>query len=146
MKKYLGIFFAAIFSCALGYAATQETGDATLQYKNQRGSSLEIKLHNVSDNSGTVTGTFKTAVADENCQNVIGEAHLVAGFYTGNSIAFSMNYPRCGAVVSVVGNFDKKKNIETLWIVANQAQDASGEDWNTKRIGHDSFKLLKSNK
>ena len=145
MKRYLGLI-TLILLPTLGFASGQHNSDKALHYKNQRGSLLDIVLHKKSDNSGTVTGTFKTAVANSNCQNDIGKARPVTGFYTGNSITLSINYPNCGATIAVAGNFDKSNNIETLWIVANQGQDSEGKNWNNRTLGHDQFEIVSQSK
>lgn len=75
-----GILSLALAS-TLGLTSTAFAQGATLHLKNQRGSTLNLTLND----NGSVSGTFETAVASKNCQQVIGKARPVTGFYSGNS-------------------------------------------------------------
>lgn len=136
MKK---LPIALVISCLPIFALAAEKKDPTFHYKNQRGSELNITLHETSQNAGKVTGTFKTMVASANCHDVIGKPKELTGFYTGNALTLSISYPSCGATVSIAGNFNKNKEIETMWIVANQGLDTEGKNWNTRLIGYDKY-------
>ncbi len=140
MKQYLAIF--AVFLAPSISLAAGQSENTSLHYTNQRGSELTITLHKESRNAGTVTGTFKTAVAGKDCQRAVGKSESVTGFYAGNAITLSISYPHCGSAVAIVGNFDKKNNIETMWMLAKQGRDSDGENWNNRLVGYDKYQII----
>lgn len=141
MKKQCLILAALTLLVITSLAFARNNNNQHMHFRNKRGSILNITLHKDSRRSGRVMGTFKTAVASKNCRNVIGKPQPVIGYYTGNAIAFTVSYPSCGAALAVVGNFNAKNNIETLWLDAHQGKHTNGADWNTRYIGYDKFKL-----
>ncbi|MBA2710071.1 MAG: hypothetical protein H0U57_05730 [Tatlockia sp.] len=114
--------------------------DESITYKNKRGSVLTLNFS--TDNS--INGTFTTAVANKECQEAIGMERPVIGYIANNAITFSVNYPKCGSVVTFIGNLQKDKNkIDTTWIVAHQ-NDSIKSNIGTRLIGHDVFKRKNS--
>jgi len=115
----------------------------TLTYENQRGSTLVLKGHKLTKNTGTITGTFTTNVASKNCQSVIGKPTPIKGYYDGNAITISKIFPKCGVAIATIGNLEKNKKLDMLWIVAFQGKQTETEDWNTRMIGHDIYSRKK---
>lgn len=107
----------------------------TLNYVNQRGSDLQLVLHHMQpdSHSGSISGYFKTAVAEPHCKSVIGKSRPIVGVYVGNSISYTISYPTCQTTLVVTGNLGpEKNNLETLWIVSKQGMNTAGKDWNTR--------------
>ena len=111
-----------------------------ITYKNERGSVLELTL--LPDNK--IEGFFTTAVASKECQEkAIGKKQPIIGYTTGNVVSFSVVYPQCGSVLSVIGNFDDKQNIiDTMAILNRQATDIIHEGPGSRLIGHDTYKKI----
>lgn len=145
MKKSL--YIAAGLAVCISFTANVANARSRVSehYQNQRGSLLVLNKHKISKNYGTISGTFATAVASKNCQDVVGKPAPITGYYTGNAVSFTVSYPSCGAVIAVVGNFEKN-TIQTVWIDSHQALHAEGKDWNTRMIGSDTYKLINGKK
>lgn len=108
----------------------------TLTYKNTRGSVLELQV----DSKDTLSGTFTTAVASKECQQVIGTKRPVTGYITNNTITISISYPDCGSVVTFIGNMDTdKKTIDTTAVAAHP-NPVFAQGSSTQLISHDTFK------
>ncbi len=131
----LCLTLSASMSCAL--AAT----DQTIIYKNQRGSTMTLIWHADKNNTGTLTGTFTTAVG--NCKADVGRPLPVTGYFNGNALAVTVNFPHCKQVVAITGNTtNDQAELHTLWLDATQAKDPTGQDWNSNLIGTDSYKKV----
>jgi hypothetical protein len=114
---------------------------SSITYKNQRGSLMTLTWHAVKGNTGTLTGTFTTAVG--NCKQDIGVPVPLAGFFNGNAVAISINFPHCEQVVAMVGNLtDNQNKLHTIWLDTAQSQDPRGENWDSNIVGSDSFQKL----
>lgn len=141
ITKLLITALAAIkFTSVLG--AALDAGDAeTFVLKNNRGSVLQLTKHFSNDhiNAGTITGTFTTAVARKHCKDVIGVPMPITGFFNGDAVSYSINYPTCKSVIATTGNFDTKNNLHVLWIVTSQAENSETTDWNSRLVGHDDY-------
>jgi hypothetical protein len=110
-------------------------------YKNQRNSELVLKWDSSKNDSGVLTGTFKTAVGD--CKKDVGIPVPVTGYYNQNTITLSINFPHCKQVVSMVGNFNTSKDsLSTIWLNAKVAADSMHKDWNTNLIGMDTYQKI----
>ena len=67
--------------------AQMTSAAAVINYKNQRGSTLTLILQQgEQENTGTVRGTFTTAVG--NCKTDVGVPLPIAGFYDGNAVTY----------------------------------------------------------
>lgn len=114
------------------------TPTRTNSYKNQRGSVLDLSFHMLDENIGIVDGTFTTAVG--NCDADKNKPLPISGYYNGNVISITVNFPHCKQVVAMTGyiSADKSK-LTTLWLDAMNATDPNGSDWNSNIIGNDSY-------
>ena len=142
MKKIFVLLTGMLFITP-AFGMTQAT--QTTKYVNQRGSVLILTKDKAGANSGTLTGTFTTAVASKDCQKVIGQPMPISGFYSGNAITLSVNFPLCNAVVAIIGNITNNNTIDTLWLNAQQADNPNEEDWNSRTTGHDLFHKVAEN-
>ena len=89
----------------------------TLTFKNEYGSNLELHV----ENQKALTGTFTTAVASKECQEVIGQKRPIIGYIDGTAITFSVNYPSCGSILTFTGHINQKRDtIKAISIVAHQ--------------------------
>lgn len=108
----------------------------TMIFKNQRGSILELKeLPN-----HKIEGYFTTAVASKTCPKAIHQKEPLTGYLLGNALSFSVGYPMCHSVVSIIGNFNKQEtSIDTLSILNKQSSDIEHEGPGSRMIGHDVY-------
>lgn len=121
----------SLLLCHSGYAVQQ-----SLTFKNQRGSTLELNI--LEDNK--IQGYFTTAVASKSCPEAVNTKRPITGFMVGNALSFSVVYPMCNSVLSIIGNLSKdNKNIDTLSILNKQADDIVHEGPGARFIGHDSY-------
>ena len=128
---------AAVCIAGMGHAAVAKTVSNTTRYKNERGSILRLTWHAKGNDTGTVTGSFRTAVGD--CKAEINKAVPVTGHYSGNAMALTINFPKCKQVIAMTGNVDATKTkIATLWLDAHATTDPQ-KDWNSNIIGTDTF-------
>lgn len=135
--KYKTLLFASCLICVGNFAYAANTPVAI--YKNQRGSILKLKWHSQKQDTGSLSGTFTTAVGD--CQKDMNVPVPISGFYNGNAITISINFPHCRQVVAMTGNVNKNKTqISTIWLDAYIAKDPLHKDWNTNLIGTDFYK------
>ena len=124
MKKSL--FIATLLCLPLLAEATVPA----VNYKNQAGSSLTLNFKE----DGSLSGTFSTEIASRACQQYVGQARPIAGFYAGTTLSFTVSFPACGSTVAFIGTFSQNKDLDTLWLVAG------GMDGHA--IGHDTFKRV----
>src|SRR5665213_934712 len=96
-KLVFGVALGALIMVQASYGA-----DQTVTFKNQRGSTLTLRFQPGINNTGALVGSFTTAVG--NCQADVGVPMPVAGFYNGNAIAVTVNFPHCKQVVAMTGN------------------------------------------
>lgn len=67
----------------------------------------------------------------------------ITGYFNGNAIAITVNFPHCKQVVAMTGNTTNDQGeIHTLWLDATQAKDPTGQDWNSNIVGADSYKKI----
>lgn len=136
-KRHMMVGFAA--SCLLIGSVQLHAATQTAVYKNQRGSVLFLTWQNEQNNAGKLTGTFTTAVA--RCKSALDNSAPVTGYYNGNAVALTINYPACGSVVAMTGNLTNNNNeLQTIWLVAKGADDPVHENWDSNLVGSDSFK------
>lgn len=125
----------------MNFNAVAQTS-SSVTYKNQRGSMLMLEWHRDLADTGTLTGTFNTAVG--NCKADIGVPLPILGYFNGNVITVTVNFPHCKQAVAMTGNVSKDLNsIHTLWMDANQAEDAQGKDWSANIFGADVYQKIK---
>jgi hypothetical protein len=112
--------------------------DWTGEWANQYGSTLRI----TDDSNGTVSGTFRTALADS---GFFGEELAVSGIHHGNCISFAFAGKTKGgdAICSFTGLL-RGGVIETLWFVladGHRQGDAVVErNWaHAASTNHDTF-------
>ena len=136
MKSKKVLFASCLVSmCGVVHAEAA----STVTYKNQRGSVLVLEWHAQDKDTGTLSGTFSTAVGD--CSQDMNVPVPISGFYNGNAIALSVNFPHCEQVVAMTGNTTKDKTrINTLWLDAHIAKEPMRADWNSNLIGSDFYK------
>lgn len=109
-----------------------------MSYKNQRGSTLSLVWHAEGNNSGTLSGTFITAVGS--CKSDVGVPLPVSGFYNGNAVVISVNFPHCKHVIAMAGHaINENKEMELLWLGAQPAKDPTGQNWNATLAGTDHY-------
>ena len=125
---------ACFLSVSTGVSAAQG-----MIYKNQRGSTMELVLHPQEGNTGTITGSFTTAVG--NCKTDMGVPMPISGFFNGNAISVSVNFPHCKQVVAMTGHLLEENNaLYTLWLDASQSADPMKKDWTANISGADYYK------
>jgi hypothetical protein len=124
----------------LGLSLLSQTviaANETITYKNARGSVLTLHF----TSKDTLSGTFTTAVASKECQQVIGQERPIIGYIIDNAITISVDYPTCGSVLSFIGNIESdKKIIDTTSILAHQSTQIATQGPGARFIGHDIFK------
>jgi len=136
-KLTIALGLCSVFLCHQVSAAT----DPSNTYKNQRGSTMTLTWHADTDNTGSLSGTFTTAVG--NCKEDVGVALPLVGYFNGNAISVTVNFPHCKQVVAMTGNVNNDlSNIHMLWLDANQADDPRGKNWNSNIIGSDSYERI----
>jgi hypothetical protein len=132
--------------CLLGLICTnamaKPLGKRQLHFMNQRGSKLTLVGHpGKVKNSGTITGTFTTAVG--NCQSDKVPMPLT-GYYNGSALVAVVNYPQCGAIAVITGDLDKHDNIRSLWMDVRNAPRVANKQWKANIIGADFYRKVNS--
>lgn len=111
---------------------------ATLSFQNYRGSVLELVV-----NHNKITGFFTTAVASKSCPQALHQRRPITGYIIGNALSFSVFYPMCESVLSIVGNLSEdQQSIDTLSILNKQAVDVTLEGPGARLIGHDTYQAM----
>jgi len=139
LTKSIVIALACGISCTslLAYASAESTST----YQNKRGSVMTLNFHPEEKNTGSITGTFTSAVG--NCKTDVNSPMPLTGYFNGNVISVTVNFPHCKVVAAMTGNLTKNnEKLHMLWIVSSQAQDPQRADWNTNNIGSDSYKKI----
>jgi hypothetical protein len=132
-KLMIGIGFSSMLLSHSLFAAA----DSNATYKNQRGSTMVLNWH-ADDNT---SGTFTTAVG--NCKEDMNVPLPLAGYFNGNVISVTVNFPHCKQVVAMTGNLNADQSkIHTLWLDANQASDPDGKNWNSNIVGSDVYQKI----
>lgn len=109
-------------------------GQNTITYKNERGSILTLNFHE----QKILTGTFTTAVASKDCQEVIGVERPIIGYLENEALTFSVSYPTCGSVVGLTGHINQNKDqIDTIAMIVHQTKAIGSQ-----MITHDTFKKI----
>ena len=136
-KWMIGMGLCAILASHTVFAAT----DPTITYKNQRGSTMVLTWNAETKTTGTLTGKFTTAVG--NCKEDMNVPLPLSGYFNGNVISVTINFPHCKQVVAMTGNVNgDQTGIHTLWLDANQANDPQGQNWNSNIVGSDVYQKI----
>ncbi len=132
------VLTAAVSSVILGSLASAEVSQS-VTYENQRGSTMVLTfMAGQQDNTGTLAGTFTSAVGS--CAKDVGVSMPLTGYYNGNAIALSVNFPDCQVVIAMTGNLLEDQNqIKMMFLGASPAKDPSGKDWNSNVVGTDFY-------
>jgi hypothetical protein len=134
--KSLSVIAAGLLILTASAAIADEA--KITKYQNPKGSELELTWHPDNDKSGTLTGTFKTAVSK--CKAAIGQPMPVVGVYNGNVLALTVNYPACESVLAFSGNTDKDHSRVNLhWFLTRHSANL-GDSWDSTTTGVDVFK------
>lgn len=128
-----------IFLLSMGHVA-YASSDQSISYKNQRGSTMTLIFHQVDKDTGTLKGTFRTAVG--NCGQDVGVPMPLSGYYNGNALAVTVNFLHCKQVVAMTGNLLNGNQIQMLWLDASSSKAPHHEDWNSNIIGTDFYKKI----
>lgn len=123
--------FCALFVITIStYAANENTAT----YKNQRGSVMILNFHpDNKANAGTLDGTMTLNTGNLNKDSSI--AYPLSGYYNGNVIGITVNFPQSKQVTAIIGHFiSNKTKIETLSLDALQTKSSSPADWNSTTI------------
>ena len=133
-------FFHLSLIAATLLSQTVHATTNTLNFKNQRGSILEIVL--LKDNK--IEGHFTTAVASKSCPQAIGTRQPITGYIVGNVVTFSVAYPMCNSALGITGHFaNHRETLDTLSILNHQAEDILHEGPGSRMIGHDIYTKIK---
>jgi hypothetical protein len=133
--KKLKVVCILFFISTSTFAITEQS----FTYKNQRGSVLVLTWHADTKETGTLTGTFTTAVG--NCKKDIGVPMPISGFFNGNAIAIAVNFPHCKQAVAMTGHLNANRDeLATLWLDAAQAKDPVHQNWDANITGTDYYK------
>jgi len=136
-KLMISIGVSSILFTHSAFAA----GDQSATYQNQRGSKMILTWHSDSKKTGTLSGTFTTAVG--NCKKDMRVPLPLVGYFNGNIISVTVNFPHCKQIVAMTGNLNgDQTSIHTLWLDANQADDPQGKNWNTNIVGSDVYQII----
>lgn len=136
--RNLSVLASVVLSMVASAALADEA--KITKYQNPRGSELELAWHAVDATSGTLTGTFKTAVSQ--CKAAIGQPMPATGVYNGNVLALTVNYPGCDTVLAFAGNTDKDhKDVSLHWFLTKHTANIS-ESWDATITGVDIFKSI----
>lgn len=139
MKLVNKLILALVFLTSINTA--QAANDKKLTYVNQRGSTMTLVFHQLDGNTGTLAGTFTTAVGEH--AKDVGVPQTLSGFYNGNAITVAFNFPHSGAAAAMTGNLlDGGNKIQTLWLVASDSKDPTHTNWNSNIVGTDAFNLV----
>ncbi len=114
---------------------------AEYTFKNQRGSLMRFTMQAQGDKTGTIAGTFTSAVGD--CPMELGKPMSLTGFYSGNALTIAVNYPKCKKTIAMTGHLSEdKKELNTLWLVAQDSTDPKGKHWNANIVGSDAYQQI----
>jgi hypothetical protein len=131
---------AGLFSIFL-YQSSFAANSWSTTYRNQRGSTMVLTWNPAVDKTGTLSGTFISAVG--NCKQDMGVPLPLVGYFNGNAISVTVNFPHCNQVVAMTGNLNaEQNNIHTIWLDANQANDPQGKNWNSNIVGSDTYERI----
>jgi ABC-type phosphate/phosphonate transport system substrate-binding protein len=129
----------AAIAITSSYAAT--SGNQTITYKNQRGSTLVLNFVPTKNNTGNLTGTFTTLVGD--CAANMGVPMPVTGYFNDNVVSLSINFPECNQSIAMTGHLTSNKaQLQTMWLDAAVVADPHNKDWNSTNIGTDFYKKV----
>ncbi len=135
--KKIFLVFAIFFVSHCAFAAAEQT----VTYKNQRGSVLTLIWHAETKETGTLSGTFTTAVG--NCKADVNVPMPISGFFNGNAIAITVNFPHCKQVVAMTGHLSANRDeLATLWLDAMQAKDPAHKNWDANITGADYYQRV----
>ena len=137
--KSLSLCFVLVSSL---FIASSSTADQKAIYQNQRGSTLTLQWQGDEKQTGTLTGTFITVVG--NWPADMNKPMPLTGFFNGNAVAFTVNFPNCKQIVSITGNVIKDGDeIPTLALGIAQNEYPTGKNWNSNIIVADVYKKVK---
>lgn len=136
--KKLSVVFTLFFMSHCAFAAEERS----ITYKNQRGSVLTLIWHENTQETGTLSGTFTTAVG--NCKRDVGVPLPMRGFFNGNAVAITVNFPHCKQVVAMTGHLSANRDeLATLWLDAVQAKDPVHKNWDANITGADYYERVR---
>lgn len=135
-KLQMGALSASLFCITASAFAADATVPNDVTYKNQRGSKLVLVGFNPDEPTGSLSGTFTTAVG--NCKEDMNKPTPIAGFYNGNAFSITVNFPHCKQVVAMTGHFTEG-GLHTLWLDAGQVKDPETSGWNANIVGTDVY-------
>lgn len=136
--KKLSLVLVLFFTSYCAFAAEEQS----MTYKNQRGSVLTLIWHADTKETGTLSGTFTTAVG--NCKRDVGVPLPISGFFNGNAVAITVNFPHCKQVVAMTGHLSANDNeLTTLWLDAVQAKDPVHKNWDANITGADYYERVR---
>lgn len=121
----------------------QKTGSASLftgRWKNQRGSTLELK-----EIDGQVQGYFTTAVAKT--KSCIGQPLAIQGSTNKNALSLNLSMASCGspAVVAITGILTKNKKSGEEQLKTQAVVQFNGEEtWDSQILTTDYFTRVSS--
>lgn len=137
MKSFTKLAIGLV-CCA--YVTAYAAPNSEISYKNQRGSVLKLVFNpGEQDNTGTLLGTFSTAVG--NCEKDMNVPLPISGYYNGNAVTITVNFPHCKQVVAMTGNMTNDQ-LHTLWLDAYPVNQPRTNDWNSNIVGADSYKRI----
>lgn len=103
-------------------------------YRNQNESMLVLTKTNKTPNTGTLTGSFTTAVGD--CKPDMNRPMPITGVFNAQTIAIAINFPDCGQVIAMTGQVDSTGDtLNTTWLDTNTKAGA----WNSNLVGSDHY-------
>lgn len=137
--KLLNKITGSLIFCAIGFNAYgQNVSEKSVTYKNQRGSTLTLIQKDNDNNTGTLTGTFTTAVGQ--CKEDVGVPLPITGFFNGNVIIVAVNFPHCKVAVAMTGYISHNhKKLNTLSFAAKDTPDPEHQNWDSNIICNDHY-------
>lgn len=141
MQRIIQIAAFAILSTLAFISYAKSTASNQMKYQNQRGSILIIEQHVINDKTGTITGTFTSAVG--NCEQDVNVEQPISGYYNENVISLVTNFSHCGVSAAMSGHMtDNGQHLSLLWIATSQSSDPSGKGYDSNMIGQDEYQAI----
>jgi hypothetical protein len=142
MISIKNLLLSALFYSFCATPSVFAAQDSTITFKNQRGSTMILTWNDKEANSGTLTGTFNTAVGS--CKADVGVPLPLVGYFNGNALTMTVNFPNCKKVAAMTANISQNKDkMHALWLVGNHSSDPQGKDWDSNIVGMDTYQRVK---